>query len=136
MASKAIATLLVTLAEARQAAVTQTTLQVYDKRLQAFDLRDVRTAILALMETPRREGETAFPDLATLVIAVQRVQKARLNAWQKCEACASGMDGWQALYDDHGHRIGVTRCHCWKLWRARQAPEPACDRKSAAAGAA
>ena len=115
--------MLVTLAEARQAPLNSTTLRVYDARLQKFALEDVQAAAQRLMETPRRDGETAFPDLPTLLAEVRQAEKRRLSMWVKCPACSAGNDGWMPVYAGEGKgrtRIGVVRCECWKAWKAKQ----------------
>jgi hypothetical protein len=57
----------------RQATVSKQTLKVYSTRLvnearsHARGMEAVEGAIIAIAERPRREGETAFPDLGTIL---------------------------------------------------------------------
>lgn len=122
-----------TLAEARQAAINEQTIRVYDRRLQGFDLVDVQAAVTQLMETPRREGESALPDLPSLVKVVKAAERKRLNHWEKCANCLSGMDGWVSVAYPDGRRA-MRRCHCWLAWKAKLAPVIDRDNKAAAAG--
>jgi hypothetical protein len=68
---EAIIEMLTVLAEARQASISAETLKVYSSRIGAYPLDDVRSAVNRLSLVKRAEGETAFPDLATLDEAVR-----------------------------------------------------------------
>lgn len=68
---------LIVLAEARQAAVSDATLQVYSAGLEMYDPRDIREAVKRLSLRRRREGETAFPDLPTMRDEVREAQADR-----------------------------------------------------------
>lgn len=78
--------LLTVLAEARQASISEQTLLVYSKALCEFELRAIEKAVNRLSLRERRDGETAFPDLATLLKEVKaqaenvKVSEMRLPA--------------------------------------------------------
>ena len=69
--------LLMVLAEARQAAISQQAFEVYSTQLQKYELEDIKAAITKLSLTRRREGETAFPDLGTVDEAVMDERRIR-----------------------------------------------------------
>lgn len=56
------------------------TLQAYSAGLEGFDPQDVKAAVGQLILVPRREGETAFPEFATLRMAVRGVEGDRRAA--------------------------------------------------------
>ena len=58
--------LLTILAEARQASMSQQSLELYSSELSRHEVQDIEAAVRKLMYRRRGEGETAFPDLATL----------------------------------------------------------------------
>jgi hypothetical protein len=66
-----IAIELAKLAESRQAGVSNATLEIYCSHLSKYSLQDIRAAVSKLSLLKRAEGETAFPDLATLDEAVR-----------------------------------------------------------------
>jgi hypothetical protein len=70
-------TQLTVLAEARQAAITSETLRLYASQLARFQPDDIAAGIQSMMLTKRREGETAFPDLATVMDAVNAAIRNR-----------------------------------------------------------
>ena len=63
---------LAVIAEARQAAVSEIALRLYSKRLATENFTAVEAAIAELAERERRDGETAFPSLGTVLAAVRR----------------------------------------------------------------
>src|SRR5579862_6013326 len=67
------------LAEARQAAVSAATLELFSSELAQFEVEDIAAGIRTLSLTRRRDGETAFPDLATIVeaVTVKKVRRLR-----------------------------------------------------------
>src|ERR1035437_9748264 len=69
-AADEIAKLLVKLSVARQATVNAATLDLFSTELSKKNFNAVRTAIDRLRVTTRRDGDTAFPDMATLLAAV------------------------------------------------------------------
>lgn len=73
------------LAEARQAAVSDSTLRLYVPQLSAWPLEDVKKVCAKLALTPRGEGETAFPTLGTFQseLAAMKAVRARENARYK-----------------------------------------------------
>lgn len=73
-----LVSLLTYLGQARQAALSKETLKVYAQELAGFAEVDVAAGIRNLALTPRGPGETAFPDLGTVIQAVSRVQSERL----------------------------------------------------------
>lgn len=71
---------LTALAEARQAAVTPQTLWLYAQTLNGHTQPDISAAVRRLSLTPRGDGETAFPVLATLISAVTLAKQQRETA--------------------------------------------------------
>lgn len=67
------------LAEVRQANVTGATYRAYAKVLSQSRLMDLQKAIGNLAMRERRDGETAFPALATIVAEVRAASKNRLE---------------------------------------------------------
>lgn len=68
---------MVILAEARQAEVSAETLKVYSKALDLFQVVDIEVAVANLALRERRDGETAFPSLGTLVTGVKEARERR-----------------------------------------------------------
>lgn len=52
----------------RQAKLDDITLQLFSKALVGYDMRAFQVACDNLKNTPRQEGETAFPDFGTILI--------------------------------------------------------------------
>lgn len=50
---------------------------MYSKALGSFDPRDVRDAVTRMATRPRRDGETTFPDLGTVLIEVRAAREHR-----------------------------------------------------------
>jgi hypothetical protein len=71
------------LGEARQAAVSPTTFDLFGTHLSQYDQRDITAAIRHLSLRRRSEGETAFPDLATMDEAVRDERNKRMAAERK-----------------------------------------------------
>lgn len=67
------------LAEARQAAVSPTTFDLFATHLSQYEQRDIAAAIRILSLRRRSEGETAFPDLATIDEAVRDERNTRMK---------------------------------------------------------
>lgn len=91
-----IENLLVLLAEARQASVSPETLKLYSSDLAKYGIDDIRAAVGHLSHLRRKEGETAFPDLAMLDDAVYDAKNARLRAEREARA----KDAMDALIRD------------------------------------
>ena len=70
---------LATLAMARQASVDSETLKFFAVSLSNFHPEDARRALDRLCHTKRKEGETAFPDLATVEEAIYVEHSARVK---------------------------------------------------------
>ena len=68
------------LAMLRQAEVGQKTLETFASILSQYRPKDVCSALDRLAHTRREEGETAFPDLATLEEAIRADAAKRLSA--------------------------------------------------------
>jgi hypothetical protein len=89
---KSIQTSLAGLAEARQASVSAETLKLYSSQLSEYAEGDVRAACREIAHNPRKEGETAFPELGKIiwqikVIVDERRREQRSQAqYNKCEA--------------------------------------------------
>jgi hypothetical protein len=60
-----------------------------------YDDRDVEKAVLKIARTPREEGETAFPDLGTLLDAVEMARRTRRN-----EEMAQGQADWERAREE------------------------------------
>ena len=67
------------LAEARQAAVSTETLNLYSRELLEFDAADVREIVRAVATRKRTEGETAFPALGELLEPLKDRRNRRLQ---------------------------------------------------------
>lgn len=65
------------LAEARQASVSAETLKLYSSKLSEFPEADVRAVCVEVADTPRREGETAFPERGKLVARLHEIADTR-----------------------------------------------------------
>jgi hypothetical protein len=87
--------LLTILAERRQAQVTPGTLLTFSKDLAVYSLSDIDQALMRIASVPRREGETAFPEVATILEAVRGVIRAR-----KVPEPTSG-ERWAAHVDEY-----------------------------------
>ncbi len=77
VAKKTIAADLSYLATARQAQVDPVVLGVYYEALKDFPLDEIATACKDLARSTRREGETAMPDLGTILEAVRYAGRFR-----------------------------------------------------------
>lgn len=82
---KQLIQLLTMLAEARQAAINPDTLKLYSGYLRAYDLNDVQDGVESLMLRTREPGETAFPDLGTVISEVDRAVYKRERRAQELE---------------------------------------------------
>lgn len=83
-----VAKLLLILSEARQANLSDTALKIYASQLSRHPIEDVQAAVTNLSLSRRQEGETAFPDLATLdeaCILVGRPRRQAERARQQAE---------------------------------------------------
>lgn len=67
------------LAEARQAAVSQQTYNLYAAHLAEFEDADVKAAARYIARKERADGETAFPSLGKLIAEVKYVRAQRLE---------------------------------------------------------
>jgi len=74
-----IAMLLTKLSYARQAPIDPNSLDYFSAELARFHIDDVTAAIDKLCRTRRREGETAFPDLPTLLDGIREARISRLT---------------------------------------------------------
>lgn len=74
--------LLTILSETRQANVSEQALKIYAHQLMPYSPQHIVTALNELALTERKEGETAFPSLATVVDAVEVAAKR----WRQREA--------------------------------------------------
>jgi hypothetical protein len=74
---KEISKLLTKFAERRQAQVNPSTLLTFADDLSSYQLSDIDQALMRIASVPRRDGETAFPEVATILEAVRGVIRAR-----------------------------------------------------------
>lgn len=74
--------MLLTVAEARQASVSETTLNLYIKTLAEWPIDFIQHVCTQMAMVPRREGETAFPTLGDFMEALKmhRARKAQEKA--------------------------------------------------------
>ena len=89
-----LATMLAWLAQARQASLSKDTVKLYATELGDYLEQDVQAGIRRLGTTPRREGETAFPDLGTVLEAVRSARGAR-QRYQEAEERAAEFAAYQ-----------------------------------------
>jgi len=75
--------LLFILAESRQATVAVSTYTVYSKGLESYRIEDIETAIAYFAQQERREGDTAFPSLGSLVGQVKASKQHRTEAFKQ-----------------------------------------------------
>ena len=88
------------LAEARQASVSNATLELYSSHLAHFQLEDVREGLRKLSLRRRQEGETAFPDLATVLDTVDDARRDRRIA-EENEKKREAEEAEAAYWRDH-----------------------------------
>lgn len=69
--------MLMRLAERRQAQVTPGTLLIFSQDLAAYSLKEIDQALTGIASVPRREGETAFPEIAVIVESIRAVKRVR-----------------------------------------------------------
>lgn len=72
-----IVLLLAQLGIRRQAKLDPEDYQVFAADLSNYALGDIRTGFKNLASRPRREGETAFPDLGTMLHEIDNAARAR-----------------------------------------------------------
>jgi hypothetical protein len=75
-----IVMLLTALAIRRQAKLSEQDYQVFASDLEPFEIVDLETATKAIAQRPRAEGETAFPEIATIIGEVQAAGRSRRTA--------------------------------------------------------
>ncbi len=90
-----IVKLLTKFAERRQAQVNPSTLLTFADDLSSYQLSDIEKALLQLASVPRREGETAFPEVATIFEAVRGVIRER-RAVERVEAERMRQESYRA----------------------------------------
>ena len=78
-----IVILLTRLSYARQVTADANVLAYFAGELERFNYLDVESAIELLCKTRRQDGETAFPDLATMIEAVEAAARSRRIAEAK-----------------------------------------------------
>lgn len=98
----------------RQATLDASTLKLYSARLARERFEDVIAALEKLQEMPRAEGETALPDIATIlamvtVMGIQRGNRERKNArpflvGRRCSACCYSHSAFVAEDDMRGKK--------------------------------
>ena len=87
---------LTALATARQATLSRDTLILYASEICDFREDDVSKAIRKIAVRPREEGETAFPDLGTLLKAIKSERSERVNE----EEAKRSADEYGAIQED------------------------------------
>lgn len=78
-----IVVMLAELGVRRQAKLDDQDYQVYARDLADFDERDIQKSCDRIALQPRRDGQTSFPDIATLISEIDRVEGYRLIAQRK-----------------------------------------------------
>lgn len=81
-----IVKMLTNLSLRRQAAADPRTLALFAADLEHLELADIETATKELSSGARRDGETAFPDLGTILEAVKSVVRTRKSQNRESEA--------------------------------------------------
>lgn len=69
----------------RQAKLSSQDFQVFAADLEEFELQDIEVALERLGKNPRTEGETAFPDCGTLLLACRTERSKRRYAIESAE---------------------------------------------------
>ena len=104
-----IKALLRLLAEARQSDVSTETLRVFSRSLDRYELEDITVAVGALGLQERRQGETAFPALATIVSWVRnesirrgerKAEEIRRWQWNDRQWHPEKYVTWKEIQDD------------------------------------
>jgi len=75
--------LLFVLAEARQATVSAATYTTYSKGLERYEMADIESSVAYFALQERREGDTAFPSLGSLVGQVKASKQHRTEAFKQ-----------------------------------------------------
>ena len=106
---------LTVIASARQATVSPMDLRLYSKAMADYHRIDIEAAVQELCLTERRDGETAFPALATVLKALRAVVSARrrretAKRRENCQTC-KGV-GWVVEMKDKDS--AARRCDCAK----------------------
>ena len=70
-----IKVLLTKMACFRQAKMEKTTLELFTAYLLPLDLRAFQVAMASISESDRRDGETAFPSLGTILSAMEEARE-------------------------------------------------------------
>jgi len=70
-----IATLLTKMAIYRQAKLDPVTLEAYTQYLLGMDMRAFQVAMAMLAESPREDGQTAFPSLGDILSAMEEARE-------------------------------------------------------------
>ena len=96
---------LFTLAEARQAAVSESTLKLYVSTLMDWPVEDVEQVCTKIATSPRREGETAFPPLGNILEDLRACKAAKLRT-DKAKANAAFLE--QSFWDHIEWRMEAT----------------------------
>lgn len=61
----------------RQATIAEPEYDVFSSDLMDFELQDIHVALSRIASVPRRDGETAFPEIATVTLAVRAATSER-----------------------------------------------------------
>jgi hypothetical protein len=98
------------MANLRAAKLTVEILQSYSVRLARENVEDVVAALGIIAERPRKEGETALPDIGTILAEVkaqgrireakERKQHSKHLAHLVCPGCKTSCAGWVRLGDN------------------------------------
>jgi hypothetical protein len=116
-AADAIAEMLVELGAARQAAVSVIALDLYSRELAKLPIEAVKAAIHSLSLAKRRDFEPAFPDLPTLLEAVEAEERKRNpGRFVSCDKCTNGIV-FRIIKGEQfaGH------CECFETWKQARA---------------
>ncbi len=75
-----IVKLMTKFAERRQAQVNPSTLLTFADDLSCYSLGDIEAALVQIASVPRRDGETAFPEVATIFEAIRGVRRGKADS--------------------------------------------------------
>jgi hypothetical protein len=114
--------LLTKFAERRQAQVNPSTLLTFADDLSSFPLGDIEAGLLSISSRRRAEGETAFPEIATVVDEVQAVGRIRRIAEARERRMADEAAERRHREQHPGRKLGDK--FSFDRPKARAVPEP------------
>lgn len=121
-----IKVMLAKLAIRRQAKIAELEFMVFSEDLMLYDLKDIQSAMELLSSRPRGEGETAFPEVATIIAEIrgsvrgrraleieaekrQREEEYKAKALREMEEDKSNPEAWEAQIAASAQKLGIGR---------------------------